>query len=35
MSKIKDDIFFYLFIGILSIGFLTGIGYLIYAFAVV
>jgi hypothetical protein len=30
-SKLKDDIIFYVFIATIALGFLTGIGYLVYA----
>jgi hypothetical protein len=34
-EKTKDDIIFYTFISIIAIGFLTGIGFMIYTWVII
>jgi hypothetical protein len=34
-EKMKDDIIFYTFIGSIALGFLTGLGYLVYTWVVI
>jgi hypothetical protein len=31
-KKLSDDIFFYIFAGTIALGFLAGLGYLVYAY---